>query len=66
MLTTSGYKHARARGAGRGRAFVEGFVPVAGLGLRMAGDKKKYGKKIVFSAPKDSNEYFALAMDRDK
>ena len=64
MLTTAGYKHARARGAGRGRAFVEGFVPVAGLGLRMAGDKKKYGKRIVFGAPND-NEYDAMAMDRD-
>lgn len=64
LMRNAGYEHARARGAGRGRAFVEGYGGLVGLGLRMSGDKKKYGKRIVYGDIGGEN-YNALAMDRD-
>lgn len=64
LLRSAGYEHARARGSSRGRAFIEGYGGLVGLGLRMAGDKKKYGKKIVYGDV-DSENYNALAMDKD-
>ncbi len=60
------YRAARARGAGRGRAFLESTAGIGLLGtvLAVKGNKKKYGKRVILSAPRDY-EYDASAMDRD-
>lgn len=60
------YRAARARGAGRVRSFFETGAGLDLLGTVLAakGNKKKYGKHIVLS-DNSSNEYDALAMDRD-
>ncbi len=60
------YRAARARGAGRGRAFLESTAGIGVIGTVLAakGNKKKYGKHIVLGAPKNG-EYNAMAMDRD-
>lgn len=60
------YRAARARGAGRVRSFLETTAGIGLLGTVLAakGNKKKYGKHIVLSEPRD-HEYDALAMDRD-
>ena len=60
------YRAARARGTGRGRAFLESTAGIGLLGTVLAakGNKKKYGKHVILSAPKD-HEYDASAMDRD-
>lgn len=41
------YRHARARGEGRLSSLVEGLTPIGPI-LRMARDKKAYGKYIVY------------------
>lgn len=41
------YHKAKARGAGSARAFVEAFIP-GGTLLRAIGNKKKYGKAIIY------------------
>ena len=63
LLRSAAYEHARARGTGRLGSLVEAGTPIGGL-LRMHRDKKKYGKRIVYSDIQE-NAYDALAMDRD-
>ena len=43
------YRQSRARGASGIRAFVETTMPITGTILRMKGNKKKYGKRIIWS-----------------
>lgn len=43
------YRQSRARGASGIRAFAETVLPVTGTILRLKGNKKKYGKHIVWS-----------------
>ena len=50
------YRHARARGAGRIRSLLE-MGPTLGTALRMVGDKKAYGKAIVWSADGRASYY---------
>ena len=47
--TIHAYRKSRARGASGIRAFVETAIPIAGTILKMKGNKKKYGKRIVWS-----------------
>ena len=54
------WRHARARGESRLSAFMETATPIAPI-LRMARDKKAYGKYIVFAEPA-VNEYDANGM----
>lgn len=63
LMRTAAYEHARARGTGRLGSIAEVATPIGPL-LRMHRDKKKYGKRIVYSDILE-NEYDALAMDRD-
>lgn len=63
LLRSAAYEHARARGTGRLGSLVEAGTPIGGL-LRMHRDKKKYGKRIVYSGINE-REYDAMAMDRD-
>lgn len=58
-VMASRYRHARARGAGRIRSLLEMDMTVGQL-LRMAGDKKAYGKYIVFAEPAE-NEYYGTS-----
>lgn len=52
------YNKSRARGASVTRAFVETYIP-GGMLLRAIGNKRKYGKALVYSAIDDSNSSYA-------
>lgn len=52
----SAYRHARARGESRLSSLIEAGTPIGPI-LRMARDKKAYGKYLVF-ADRDENGYY--------
>lgn len=49
------FRHARARGAGVVRSVLEAAPTPLGVALRMAGDKKAYGKYIVYGDMDDAD-----------
>lgn len=59
-LGGTAWRHARARGEGKLSSFIEAGTPIGPI-LRMARDKKAYGKYIVFADPA-VNEYDANGM----